>query len=144
MKKWHFFLNFISHHIFAIHVGGASLWLPTACRLITVSGARLPSADGLVYKKCTTMLNLPSQYVCNLFQTCLRYISVYQHTEAPLLCLCLQKAPSSGIYVNWITVTLIPAWISNYIDIKCGMNYLSIPKPQRLPLKFGNWMSNFK
>ena len=103
-EKMTIFLNFTSYHIFAIYVGGATLWLPTACRLIAVSGARLPSADGLVVrciKKCT-MLNLPSQYVCNLFQTCLRYISVYQHTEAPLLCLCLQKAPSSRIYVNWI------------------------------------------
>ena len=26
-KKWHFFLNFISYHIFAIYVGGASLGL---------------------------------------------------------------------------------------------------------------------
>ena len=57
-----------------------------------------------VYEKGTTMLNLPSQYVCNLFQTCVRYISVYQHTEALLLCVCLQKAPSSGIYVNKINV----------------------------------------
>ena len=101
-----FFLNFISYHIFAIYVGGASLGLPTACRLIAVSGARLPSADGLFVRciKCTTMLNLSSQYVCDLFQTDLRYISVYQHTEAPPLCLCRQKAPSSGIYVNRINI----------------------------------------
>ena len=49
-KKWHFFLNFVSYHIFAIYVGGASLWLPTARRLIAVSGARLPLADGLVVR----------------------------------------------------------------------------------------------
>ena len=33
-KMTFFFLNFISYHIFAIYVGGASLGLPTACRLI--------------------------------------------------------------------------------------------------------------
>ena len=83
-----FFPYFFSYHIFAIYVGGASLGLPTACRLIAVSGARLPSVDGLVVRsiKYTTMLNLPSQYVCNLFKTCLRYTLIYQHTEAPLLC----------------------------------------------------------
>ena len=42
-EKWHFFLNFISYHIFAIYVGRASLGLPIACRQIAVSGARLPS-----------------------------------------------------------------------------------------------------
>ena len=36
--------------MFAIYVGGASLGLPTACRLIAVSGARLPSVDGLVVR----------------------------------------------------------------------------------------------
>ena len=40
----------ISYHIFAIYVGGASLGVPTACRLIAVSGARLPSADGLAVR----------------------------------------------------------------------------------------------
>ena len=45
-----FFPNFFSNHIFAIYVGGASLGLPTACRLIAVSGARLPSVDGLVVR----------------------------------------------------------------------------------------------
>ena len=33
-EKITFFPNFFSYHIFAIHVGGASLGLPTACRLI--------------------------------------------------------------------------------------------------------------
>ena len=42
-KKMTFYPNFFSNHIFAIYVGGASLGLPTACRLIAVSGARLPS-----------------------------------------------------------------------------------------------------
>ena len=50
VNKWHFFLIFFSYHIFAIYVGGASLGLPTACRLIAVSGARLPSVDGLVVR----------------------------------------------------------------------------------------------
>ena len=40
-EKMTFFPNFFSYHIFAIYVGGASLGLPTACRLIAVSGARL-------------------------------------------------------------------------------------------------------
>ena len=47
------FSYFFSNHIFAIYVGGASLGLPTACRLIAVSGARLPSVDGLVVR-CTS------------------------------------------------------------------------------------------
>ena len=49
-EKMTFFPNFFSYHIFAIYVGGASLGLPTACRLIAVSGARLPSVDGLVVR----------------------------------------------------------------------------------------------
>ena len=32
------------------YMGGASLGLPTACRLIAVNGARLPSVDGLVVR----------------------------------------------------------------------------------------------
>ena len=97
-EKMTFFPIFFSYHIFAIYVGGASFGLPTACRLIAVSGARLPSVDGLVVRciKCTTMLNLPSQYVCNLFQTCLRYIRVYQHTEALLLCFTYKKLRHEG------------------------------------------------
>ena len=108
-KKMTFFLNFIIYHIFAIYVGGASLGLPTALQANCSQWGSFAigrRSGRKVYKKCTTMLNLPSQYVCNLFQTCLRYISVYQHSEAPLLCLCLQKAPSSGIYVNWINFNL--------------------------------------
>ena len=49
-KKYIFFLNIIRYHIFAIYVSWASLGLPTACRLIAVSGARLPSVDGLVVR----------------------------------------------------------------------------------------------
>ena len=49
-EKMTFFPNFFSYHIFALYVGGASLGLPTACRLIAVSGARLPSVDGLVVR----------------------------------------------------------------------------------------------
>ena len=97
-EKMTFFPIFFSYHIFAIYVGGASFGLPTACRLIAVSGARLPSVDGLVvrYIKCTTMLNLPSQYVCNLFKTCLRNIRVYQHTEALLMCFTYKKLRHEG------------------------------------------------
>ena len=51
-EKMTFFPNFFSYHIFAIYVGGASLGLPTACRLIAVSGAHLPSVDGLVVRQC--------------------------------------------------------------------------------------------
>ena len=47
-EKMTFFPNFFSHHIFAIYVGGASMGLPTACRLIAVSG---PSVDGLVVRR---------------------------------------------------------------------------------------------
>ena len=69
-KKWHFFLNFISFHIFAIYVGGASLGLPTACRLIAVSGARLPSVDGLVVR-CIKM----HHHVKSAITICLQFTS---------------------------------------------------------------------
>ena len=94
-EKMTFFLNFISFHIFAIYVGGACWGLPAACGLIAVSGARLPSVDGLTvrYIKNAPLLNLPSKYVCDLFQTCFRYIYVwYKHTGT--LPLCLQVALS--------------------------------------------------
>ena len=63
-EKMTFFINFISFHIFAIYVGGACWGLPAACRLIAVSGARLPSVDGLTvrYIKNAPLLNLPSKY----------------------------------------------------------------------------------
>ena len=82
-EKMTFFLNFISFHIFAIYVGGACWGRPAACRLIAVSGARLPSVDGLTvrYIKNAPPLNLPSKYVCDVFQTCFRYMYVwYKHT----------------------------------------------------------------
>ena len=94
-EKMTFFLNFISFHIFAIYVGGACWGLPAACGLIAVSGARLPSVDGLTvrYIKNAPLLNLPSKYVCDLFQTCFRYMYVwYKHTGT--LPLCLQVALS--------------------------------------------------
>ena len=94
-EKMTFFLNFISFHIFAIYVGGACWGLPAACMLIAVSGARLPSVDGLtvMYIKNAPLLNLPSKCVCDLFQTCFRYMYVwYKHTGT--LPLCLQVALS--------------------------------------------------
>ena len=67
---------FISYHIFAIYVGVASLGLPTACRLIAVSGARLLSADGLVVR-CIKMhhhvksaITICLQFVSNIFTIC--------------------------------------------------------------------------
>ena len=89
-EKMTFFLNFISFHIFAIYVGGACWGLPAACRLIAVSGARLPSVDGLTvrYIKNAPLSNLPSKYVSDLFQTCFQYMYVrYKHTGTLLLCL---------------------------------------------------------
>ena len=94
-EKMTFFINYISFHIFAIYVGGACWGLPAACRLIAVSGARLPSVDGLTvrYIKNAPLLNLPSKYVCDLFQTCFRYMYVwYKHTGT--LPLCIQVALS--------------------------------------------------
>ena len=89
-EKMTFFLNLISFHIFPIYVGGACWGLPAACRLIAVCGARLPSVDGLTvrYIKNAPLLNLPSKYVCDLFQTCFRYMYVwYKHTGTLRLCL---------------------------------------------------------
>ena len=99
-----FFLNFSSYHIFAIYVGGASLGLPTASRLIAVSGARLPSVDGLVVR-CIKMhhhvksaITICLQCISNMFTiyTCIPTHRVSAHVFY------LQKAPSCGIYVNWI------------------------------------------
>ena len=96
-EKITFFLIFFSYHIFAIYVGGDSLGLPTACRLIAVSGARLPSVDGLVVR-CIKMHHhaKSAQYVCNLFKTCLRYIRVCQHTDALRLCFTYKKLRHEG------------------------------------------------
>ena len=103
-EKMTFFPNFFSYHIFAIYVGGASLGLPTACRLIAVSGARLPSADGLVVR-CIKMhhhvksaITICLQFISNMF-TIYTCIPTYRGS-APLFY--LQKVPSWGIYVNWI------------------------------------------
>ena len=68
-EKMTFFPKFFSYHIFAIYVGGASLRLPTACRLIAVSGARLPSVDGLVVR-CIKM----HHHVKSAITICLQFI----------------------------------------------------------------------
>ena len=68
-EKMTFFPNFFSYHIFTIYVGGASLGLPTACRLIAVSGARLPSVDGLVVR-CIKM----HHHVKSAITICLQFI----------------------------------------------------------------------
>ena len=68
-EKMTFFPIFFSYHIFAIYVGGASLGLPTACRLIAVNGARLPSVDGLVVR-CIKMYH----HVKSAITICLQFI----------------------------------------------------------------------
>ena len=68
-EKMTFFPNFFSYHIFAIYVGGASVGLPTACRLIAVSGARLLSVDGLVVR-CIKM----HHHVKSAITICLQFI----------------------------------------------------------------------
>ena len=91
-----FFPNFFSYQIFAIYVGGASFGLPTACRLIAFSGARLPSVDGLVVR-CIKM----HHHVKSAITICLRFIQnmftivtcIPTHRgSAPVFY--LQKAPS--------------------------------------------------
>ena len=67
--KMTFFHNFFSYHIFAIYVGRASLGLLTAFRLIAVSGARLPSVDGLVVR-CIKM----HHHVKSTITICLQFI----------------------------------------------------------------------
>ena len=103
-EKMTFFANFFSYHIFAIYVGGASSGLPTGCRLIAVSGARLPSVDGLVVR-CIKMhhhvksaITICLQFIYNMFTI---YTCMPTHRgSVPVFY--LQKAPSWGIYVNWI------------------------------------------
>ena len=63
--------------------------LPWGCRQLAVSGARLPSIDGLVVR-CIKMhyhvksaITICLQFISNMF----RLIRVYQHTEAVFLCL---------------------------------------------------------
>ena len=147
MKKMTFFLNFISYHIFAIYIymGGASLGLPTAFRLIAVSGARLPSADGLAVR-CIKMhhhvksaITICLQFISNMFTI---YTCIPTHRDsAPVFY--LQKAPSWGIYVDWINFN--PAWISNYLDYKVWDKLLIYSQTSMVaPLKFGNGISNFK
>ena len=68
-EKMTFFPNVFSYHIFAKYVGGASLGLPTAWRLIAVSGARLPSVDGLVVR-CIKM----HHHVKSAITICLQFI----------------------------------------------------------------------
>ena len=68
-EKLTFFPNFFSYHIFVACVGGASLGMPTACRLIAVSGARLPSVDGLVVR-CIKM----HHHVKSAITICLQFI----------------------------------------------------------------------
>ena len=95
VKKLHFFLNLISYHIFVIYVGRASLGLPTACRLIAVSGARFPSVDGLVVR-CIKMhhhvksaITICLQFISSMFT---KYMCTPSHRgSAPVFY--LQKAP---------------------------------------------------
>ena len=68
-EKMTFFPNFFSYNIFAIYVGGASLELPTACRIIAVSGARLPSVDGLVVRRIKM-----NHHVNSAITICLQFI----------------------------------------------------------------------
>ena len=68
--KNYIFSLLLSYHIFATYVGGASLGLPTACRLIAVSGACLPLVDGLVVR-CIKM----HHHVKSAITICLQFIS---------------------------------------------------------------------
>ena len=73
VKKWHFWLNLISYSIFAIFVGGASLGLTTAFRLIAVSGARLSLVDVLVVRcikvphHVKSAIKIYLQFISNMF-----------------------------------------------------------------------------
>ena len=81
------------------------LWIMT----IAVSGARLPSVDGLTVryiKKCTTIksaIKICLRFISNLFSIHVRAIQTYRD-YAPV------PTGSSVIYITGLT--LVPAWIS--------------------------------
>ena len=88
-RKMTFSLNFISYHIFAIYVSAASSELPDVCRLIAVSGARLPSFDGLAVS-CMKMdrhvkfaITICFQFTSNMFK-----IDIYLYANTQGLCSC--------------------------------------------------------
>ena len=105
-EKMIFFLNFIRCRIVAIYVGGSSLGLPAACRLIAVSEARLPSVDGLVvrfmklYHHVKPAITIGLQFISNMFtiDTCT------QTHRGSASVFCLKKAVSSGLCVNLINL----------------------------------------
>ena len=73
-EKMTFFPNCFSYHIFAIYVGGASLGLPTACRLIAVK-VLLQWNSTSVYTSCTYStyhLELAlGTFICHFISACL-------------------------------------------------------------------------
>ena len=89
-----FFPNFFCYHVFAIYVGGASLGLPIACRLIAVSGARLPSVDGLVVR-CIKMHHHAKSAITICLQFIQNMFTIYTCTNTQRLCSCLLPTKSS-------------------------------------------------
>ena len=102
--KMTFFPNFFSYHIFAIYVGGASLGLPTACRLIAVSGAHLPSVDGLVVRCIKMHHHVKSAItICLHFAIYLKHVyDIYVYTNTQRLCSCVlpTKYSSAKLHVS--------------------------------------------
>ena len=86
---------FFCYHIFAIYVGGASLGLPTACRLIAVDGARLPSVDGLVVR-CIKMHHHVKSVITIMFAIYFKHVyDIYVYANTQRLCSCVLPTKSS-------------------------------------------------
>ena len=68
---------------------------------------------------------------------------IYMYTNTQRLCSCVLPTKKEGIMLTGLT--LIPAWISNYLDYKVWDKLLIYSQTSMVaPLKFGIGISNFK
>ena len=143
MKNYIFSRNFISYHIFAIYVDGASLGLPVACcwwgsfAIGRRSGRKVYKMHHHIKSAITIYLLFISnlftiEYIRGKHQGLCSYVFAYMSSRH-------QGFMQSGL-------TLIPAWISNCMPgiaciIKCGVKLFI--RSQTGTLKVWEWISNF-